>query len=56
MNAAEARRFSLFLRSPETQRLIRDFGKDRFGQPLFHVWPRKDTQPPVHGSWPLISR
>ncbi len=24
-----------FLLAPETQRLIADFGKDRFGQPLF---------------------
>jgi tungstate transport system substrate-binding protein len=30
-----ARRFADFLLSPETQKEIADFGKDRFGQPLF---------------------
>jgi tungstate transport system substrate-binding protein len=34
---AEAQRFADFLESPEARRVIRDFGKDRFGQPLFFV-------------------
>jgi tungstate transport system substrate-binding protein len=32
-----ARRFTDFLLSPEGQRAIADFGKDRFGEPLFFV-------------------
>jgi tungstate transport system substrate-binding protein len=32
-----ARRFADFLLAPETQKVIADFGKDRFGQPLFFV-------------------
>jgi tungstate transport system substrate-binding protein len=32
-----ARRFSDFLLSPEGQKAIADFGKDRYGQPLFFV-------------------
>jgi len=39
VNVEGARRFAAFLRARKTQRLIRDFGKDRFGQPLFHTWP-----------------
>jgi tungstate transport system substrate-binding protein len=30
-----ARRFADFLLAAETQKVIADFGKDRFGQPLF---------------------
>jgi tungstate transport system substrate-binding protein len=33
----EAQKFADFLLAPETQRLIADFGKDRYGEPLFHV-------------------
>jgi tungstate transport system substrate-binding protein len=32
-----AERFADFLGSPEARRIIADFGKDRFGQPLFFV-------------------
>ena len=32
---AEARRFAEWLVSPETQRTIGAFGRERFGQPLF---------------------
>ncbi|HET8627157.1 MAG TPA: substrate-binding domain-containing protein [Thermomicrobiales bacterium] len=35
VNAAGARAFADFLLAPDTQRLIGDFGRDRFGQPLF---------------------
>lgn len=35
VNAAGARAFVEFLVSPETQRLIGEFGVDRYGQPLF---------------------
>ena len=35
VNADGAHRFALFLVSPEVQRLVGEFGKDRFGQPLF---------------------
>jgi tungstate transport system substrate-binding protein len=32
----EAQRFADFLLAPETQKFIGDYGKDRYGQPLFH--------------------
>jgi tungstate transport system substrate-binding protein len=35
VNAEGARAFVDFMTSPETQRLIGQFGKDKFGQPLF---------------------
>jgi tungstate transport system substrate-binding protein len=35
VHTREARQFADFLLAPATQRLIADFGKDRFGQPLF---------------------
>lgn len=34
-NAAGARAFADFITSPEGQRIIAEFGEDRFGQPLF---------------------
>jgi tungstate transport system substrate-binding protein len=36
IHAEGASRFADFLLSPETQKLIGDFGVDRFGQPLFY--------------------
>ena len=36
IHADGARRFADFLLSPETQKLIGEFGVDRFGQPLFY--------------------
>jgi tungstate transport system substrate-binding protein len=35
LNPAGAQAFARFLVAPETQRLIADFGRDRYGQPLF---------------------
>lgn len=35
VNAAGAKAFVEFMISPETQKMIGDFGKDKFGQPLF---------------------
>src|ERR1044071_3760426 len=35
VNAAGAKALSDFLLTPETQRLIGEFGRDRYGQPLF---------------------
>ncbi len=35
VNAAQARAWAAFLVAPETQRVIGEFGRDRFGQPLF---------------------
>lgn len=35
VNTAGAQAFSTFLLSPDTQTLIADFGKDKYGQPLF---------------------
>ncbi len=35
LNTALARRFAEFVRSPEGQGIIRDFGRERFGAPLF---------------------
>ena len=40
-----AKRFADFLLAPETQRVIGEFGKDQFGEPLF--FPAKKTSPPV---------
>lgn len=39
VNHGAALKFVSFLRSPETQKLISEFGKDRYGQPLFSVYP-----------------
>lgn len=36
VNHTGARAFSEFLRGPEVQEIIRDFGVEQFGQPLFH--------------------
>ncbi len=35
VNAEGAHRFALFLVSPEVQKLVGEYGKERFGQPLF---------------------
>jgi tungstate transport system substrate-binding protein len=35
VNAEGAKAFVYFMTSPETQQLIGEFGKDKFGQPLF---------------------
>ena len=32
-----ARRFVEFLFAPETQKMIAEFGVDRYGEPLFHI-------------------
>jgi tungstate transport system substrate-binding protein len=42
VNYAGARRFIQFLMSPPAQRLIADFGRARYGQPLFHIYPKHD--------------
>ena len=42
VNAEGAKAFVDFMTSPETQKLIGDFGKDRYGQPLF--FPDADKQ------------
>jgi len=39
INAQAARRFSEFLVSPKTQRVIGEFGVEQFGQPLFFPTP-----------------
>lgn len=39
VNREGARRFVAFLLSPEVRRLVAAHGKERAGQPLFHVWP-----------------
>ena len=39
VNTAGARRFSEFLLSAETQAFVDEFGRDRYGEPLFHRWP-----------------
>jgi tungstate transport system substrate-binding protein len=41
VNAEGARRFSAFLLAPATQRFVASYGKGRFGQPLFHIWPSR---------------
>lgn len=38
VNIAGARQFAAFLLLPETQRFVAAFGKDRFGQSLFHPY------------------
>jgi tungstate transport system substrate-binding protein len=38
----EARAFVAFMAAPATQRLIGDFGRSRFGQPLFYPDAGKD--------------
>jgi tungstate transport system substrate-binding protein len=35
LNVAGGRAFAEFLVAPETQRVIGEFGKDKYGQPLF---------------------
>ena len=35
VNVAGARAFAAFLVSPDTQKVIGNFGVDKFGQPLF---------------------
>ena len=37
MKTAAARKFAEWLRKPETERFIADFGKDKFGEPLFKI-------------------
>ncbi len=39
VNVGGARRFAAFLLQPDVRTLISTFGKDRFGQPLFHAVP-----------------
>jgi tungstate transport system substrate-binding protein len=41
VNTAGARRFAAFLLTPATQRLVARYGKERYGEPLFHVWPAR---------------
>ena len=36
VNAEGAHRFALFLVSPDTQRFVATFGKDKYGQALFY--------------------
>ena len=43
VNAEGAKAFVDFMTSPETQKLIGDFGKDRYGQPLFFPDAGKQT-------------
>jgi tungstate transport system substrate-binding protein len=40
-NIAGAEAFAAFLAKPETLKLISEFGKDKYGQPLFHIYPKK---------------
>jgi tungstate transport system substrate-binding protein len=44
VNYTGARRFIQFLTSPPAQRLIADFGRARYGQSLFHVYPKHDPR------------
>src|SRR3990172_2726248 len=37
LNHTAARRFTAFLFGPEAQRIIAEFGRERFGQPLFRL-------------------
>jgi tungstate transport system substrate-binding protein len=45
VNYAGARRFIQFLMSPPAQRLIADFGRGRYGQPLFHLYTNQGLRP-----------
>jgi tungstate transport system substrate-binding protein len=45
VNYTGARRFIQFLMSPPAQRLIADFGRARYGQPLFHLYTNHDQRP-----------
>jgi tungstate transport system substrate-binding protein len=47
VNYAGAQRFIHFLMAPAAQRLIADFGRARYGQPLFHTYPQRlqDARP-----------
>jgi len=42
INAAGGKAFADFLVAPATQRVIGEFGKDKFGQPLFFPDAGKD--------------
>jgi tungstate transport system substrate-binding protein len=48
LNAEGARAFVDFMTSPETQKLIGDFGKEKFGQPLFFPDADKDIHHTEH--------
>jgi tungstate transport system substrate-binding protein len=50
VNHAGAAAFSEFIRGPEAQGIIREFGKDRFGEPLFHPDAGKSEESLVSGS------
>ena len=41
MNLKGAERFADFLLSESTQKMIAEFGKDKYGQPLFYTYPKK---------------
>lgn len=41
MNLKGAETFAEFLLAPDTQKLISEFGKDKYGQPLFYIYPKK---------------
>jgi tungstate transport system substrate-binding protein len=46
LRAEHAAQFEAFLLDPETQRMIADFGNERFGRPLFrplHLEPRPES-------------
>jgi tungstate transport system substrate-binding protein len=46
VNVAGARRFAAYLLRPATMRWISTFGKDRYGQPLFHPFSLPDAGEP----------
>ncbi|MFA5794645.1 MAG: substrate-binding domain-containing protein [Candidatus Brocadiia bacterium] len=41
MNLVGGEKFAEFLLSESTQKLISEFGKDKYGQPLFYIYPKK---------------
>jgi len=41
MNLKGAEKFAEFLLSPKTQKMISDFGIDKYGEPLFHIYSKK---------------
>jgi len=46
LRAERAKQFEAFLLAPETQRTIADFGRERFGRPLFRpLHPEPRPQP-----------
>jgi ABC-type tungstate transport system permease subunit len=53
INYNDAMDFIQFLVSPSTQTMINDFGKDTYGESLFHqaVQPLKDDAPQPIVSW-----